>query len=208
MASTASSIEELLAPYLKNSLSQEVLTKLETYLELLLRWNARTNLTSIRDRDSIVRRHFGESLFLGQRLPAFETMLDFGTGAGFPGIPIQLLYPGRKITLAESQGKKASFLREAVRVLELGSEVYAKRVEEMPSNKVFELVTMRAVDAMASALPEAAERVQPGGSLALLVARDFTLSSEGAAAPVDFLWKDPIPVPGEGGMAWIGQKPQ
>ena len=96
--------------------------QLSAYLDLLLKWNARTNLTAIREPEEIVRRHFGESLFAGtaarrSALRRDASLLDFGSGAGFPGLPIQLLLPDLRVTLAESQGKKASFLREAVRTL-------------------------------------------------------------------------------------------
>src|ERR1700722_12701692 len=129
-----SRIAELLAPYLGDAAVPPALyAQLSTYLNLLLRWNARTNLTAIRDPEGIVCRHFGESLFCGReinkRLSAAASVLDFGSGAGFPGLPIQLLLPDFRITLAESQGKKAAFLREAARTLNLPTEVWADRVE-------------------------------------------------------------------------------
>src|SRR6202021_2800782 len=96
--------------------------------DLLLKWNSRTNLTAIRDPEEIVRRHFGESLFTGTQLPEATTLLDFGSGAGFPGLPIQLLLPNLQVTLAESQNKKATFLREVIRTLGLRTEVWAARV--------------------------------------------------------------------------------
>ena len=84
----------------------------ETYLSLLLRWNARMNLTAIRDEEGILARHFVESIACARALPAgIGTLLDFGSGAGFPGIPIALCRPEIAVTLAESQGKKAAFLR-------------------------------------------------------------------------------------------------
>jgi 16S rRNA (guanine527-N7)-methyltransferase len=150
--------------------------QLSAYLDLLVKWNARTNLTAIREPEEMVRRHFGESLFvgmqLGTRLAEGASVLDFGSGAGFPGLPIQLLRPELRITLAESQGKKASFLREAVRTLGLGTEVWAGRVEAMPAvngtPRRFDAVTLRAVDNMQQALAEARQRVAPGGWLATL----------------------------------------
>jgi 16S rRNA (guanine527-N7)-methyltransferase len=150
--------------------------QLSAYLDLLVKWNARTNLTAIREPEEMVRRHFGESLFagvqLGARLREGATVLDFGSGAGFPGLPIQLLRPELRVTLAESQGKKASFLREAVRTLGLASEVWAGRVEAMPVVKGvarrFDAVTLRAVDNMQQAVAEACQRVAPGGWLVTL----------------------------------------
>jgi 16S rRNA (guanine527-N7)-methyltransferase len=158
------------------SVPSELYTQLSAYLDLLVKWNARTNLTSIRDPEEMVRRHFGESLFagvhLGTRLSSGATVLDFGSGAGFPGLPIQLLWPELRVTLAESQGKKASFLREAVRTLGLRTEVWAGRVEAMPAvdgtPQRFDAVTLRAVDNMQQALAEARRHVVPGGWLVTL----------------------------------------
>src|ERR1700722_18488594 len=111
-------IAALLTPFLPSP-PPNILPKLSLYLDLLLKWNARTNLTAIRDPEEIVRRHFGESLFAGQHLESPSTLLDFGSGAGFPGLPIALLHSGIAVTLAESQNKKATFLREVVRSLDL-----------------------------------------------------------------------------------------
>lgn len=165
-----SRIATLLAPYLSDFPTPPALSsQLSTYLDLLLRWNARTNLTAIREPEEIVCRHFGESLFCGiaitKQLPATANLLDFGSGAGFPGLPIQLLLPQLHVTLAESQGKKAAFLREAVRTLHLPTEIWADRAESMPSTRQFDTVTLRAVDRMDQAVAAARPRVAPGGLL-------------------------------------------
>lgn len=141
--------------------------RLQAYLDLLLRWNARTNLTAILDPEEIVRRHFGESLFAGGQIASLmgdgQELLDFGSGAGFPGLPIQLLLPEVRVVLAESQGKKAAFLREAVRVLGVSTQVWSGRVESMPQERSFEVVTLRAVDQMEAASAKAWSRVKKGG---------------------------------------------
>jgi 16S rRNA (guanine527-N7)-methyltransferase len=171
---TESAIKDLLTPYLPE-VPATLLPQLSTYLDLLLKWNARTNLTAIRDPEEIVRRHFGESLFAARHLdPATpesgtSALLDVGSGAGFPGIPIALLRPGIQVTLAESQSKKSSFLREALRTLNLPNvEVWAARAETLPAPRQFRIVTLRAVDNMEAALAVARSRVVPGGQLALL----------------------------------------
>jgi 16S rRNA (guanine527-N7)-methyltransferase len=175
-----SRIISLLAPYVGDATVPEGLyPQLSTYLDLLVKWNARTNLTAIRDPEQMVVRHFGESLFCGlqltSRLPADATVLDFGSGAGFPGLPIQLLLPEFQVTLGESQNKKASFLREAVRALNLPrTEVWAKRVEDLSAETVFNAVTLRAVDNMEAALTAAAPRVAPGGFLVTLSDATYT----------------------------------
>ena len=86
------------------------------YFTVLLRWNAQLNLTAIREPEQIIQRHFVECAFAAQHLPwDVATLLDYGSGAGLPGIPIAICRPEIRVTLAESQGKKASFLREAAR---------------------------------------------------------------------------------------------
>ena len=169
-----SRIAALLAPYLGDAPTPtDLIPQLSAYLDLLVRWNARTNLTAIREPERMVERHFGESLFCGLQLkpllPPSATLLDFGSGAGFPGLPIQLLLPNLRVTLAESQGKKASFLREAVRTLKLPHTViWASRVEDMPASQTFTAVTLRAVDKMDLALIAARSRVAADGWLTTL----------------------------------------
>ncbi len=148
-------------------LSPEQLTRFDDYLALLLRWNARTNLTAIRDAETIQRRHFVESILCARALPAgISTLLDFGSGAGFPGLPIALCRPEIAVTLAESQHKKAAFLREAVRTLQIPVQVHGDRAELL--GQKFSCVTLRAVDRMEVAVPAAARLVANEGWLAIL----------------------------------------
>jgi 16S rRNA (guanine527-N7)-methyltransferase len=129
-------------------------SRFESYLSLILRWNARINLTAIRDEDGILSRHFVESIACARALPAgIATLLDFGSGAGFPGIPITLCRPEIEVTLAESNGKKAAFLQEAIRVLDITAKVHSKRAELLPDP--FDCVTLRAVDRMEQAVKAA-----------------------------------------------------
>ena len=117
-------IATLLEPFVA-PVSSELAEQLQAYLALLLRWNARINLTAIRDPEQIVTRHFGESLFAARVLRdagAFapsgqspRSLADVGSGAGFPGVPIKLLVPEIRLTLIESRNKKATFLREVIR---------------------------------------------------------------------------------------------
>ena len=185
-------IAALVEPYLDGaSVRPELISQLSVYLDLLVKWNARTNLTAIREPEEMVRRHFGESLFagvhLGRRLTPDAEVLDFGSGAGFPGLPMQLLHPELRVTLAESQGKKASFLREAVRTLGLRTEVWAARVETLPANRRFDAVTLRAVDHMQEAVAEARGRQVPGGWLVTL-ATEVQPGAECVALPEGGGW--------------------
>ena len=172
---TDARLRELLAPFVAGAeagLPENLYSKLGTYLELLVRWNARTNLTAVREPEEMVTRHFGEGVFTALQIRELVNggarLLDVGSGAGFPGLPIQLVLPELSVTLAESQGKKASFLREAVRVLGCGSEVWGDRVEAMPESRQFEIVTLRAVDKMAAAMDVAAGRLAESGIVAEL----------------------------------------
>jgi 16S rRNA (guanine527-N7)-methyltransferase len=158
------------------------------YYSLFVRWNARINLTSIRDEEGILTRHFVESIACARALPeGISTLLDFGSGGGFPGIPIALCRPEIEVSLAESQGKKAAFLQEAVRVLGLSARVYAQRAELLETR--FECVTLRAVDRMAEAMEAAGRLVAPSGWLALMTT-GRELSKLQAAAGAEISWAD------------------
>ncbi len=161
-------IAALLAPFLERPLTQSQLDQISIYIDLLLRWNARMNLTAIRNEEEIVTRHFGESLFLARHLfPAsdrdFESIqtpegapsklrlggkvsigdarvgnvrignarvIDIGSGAGFPALPLKIWAPNLHLTLIESNHKKAAFLSEAARSLTLTNvNIMAGRAE-------------------------------------------------------------------------------
>lgn len=163
----------LLQPYLPMPLQAEAVDQLSAYLDLLVKWNARTNLTAIRTPEEMVRRHFGESLFAASLVPrGTSTLLDLGSGGGFPGVPLQILRPEIAVTLAESQGKKATFLREVVRSLGLRATVWADRAEKL--EKKFDVVAMRAVDKMEGMIPVAVRATRPGGILMLLTTKTQT----------------------------------
>jgi 16S rRNA (guanine527-N7)-methyltransferase len=137
-----------------------VYDQLSDYLELLLRWNARFSLTSIKDPRQIIRRHLVECAFAAQYLPVgVQTLLDFGSGAGLPGLIFAICRPEIRVTLAEAQAKKASFLLEALRTVGSRSEVYNGRVENLPEARTFDVVSMRAVERMEVAIPAAIKRV-------------------------------------------------
>jgi 16S rRNA (guanine527-N7)-methyltransferase len=175
------------------------------YCSLLLRWNARTNLTAIRDEHGILSRHFVESIACARALPAgIATLLDFGSGAGFPGLPIALCRPEIAVALAESQGKKAAFLREAVRTLGLAASVHSGRAESIRTR--FDCVTLRAVDRMPEAVRAATGLVRPGGWLALMTTgteleRLQELSGAGLS------WLEPVPLPGSESRVLVFAKP-
>jgi 16S rRNA (guanine527-N7)-methyltransferase len=211
-------IAELLAPFLGTPPASDTLYHdISTYIDILLRWNARINLTAIRDPEEIVTRHFGESLFAARHLFAgvypvpyvlkkFDSandqrptrkdlIADLGSGAGFPGIPFKLWNPHISLTLIESNHKKATFLREATRSLTLTDiNVFNGRAEDLPPAQAgFDVVTLRAVEHFEEALQVSAALLVPGGRLALLIGS----SQQEAAATIlsTFSWSSPQPIP-------------
>ena len=178
--------------------------RFEKQLSLILRWNARINLTAIRDEEGILTRHFVESIACARALPAgITSLLDVGSGAGFPGIPIALCRPEISVTLAESQGKKAAFLQEAVRVLEVAAQVHSGRAEALAMQ--FDCVTLRAVDRMPQAVEAAGKLVAPQGWLALMTTGK-ELETLKAAAGAEFAWAEAIPLPGQDRLLALGTR--
>jgi len=181
------------------------LQDISTYIDILLRWNARINLTAIRDPEHIVTRHFGESLFAARHLfPNFSAssassavkgvdVADLGSGSGFPGLPIKLWAPEISLTLIESNHKKATFLREVARALTLTDiNIQNVRAESLPPAQ-FDVVTLRAVERFAEALPASARLVVPTGRLALLISQ--TQIPQARATLRNWSWSDPVRIP-------------
>jgi len=181
------------------------LQNISTYIDLLLRWNSRINLTAIRNPEEIVTRHFGESFFAARHLfpspnpchpegaaLATEDLIDFGSGAGFPGIPIKIWAPELRVTLIESNQKKATFLREVARTITLTNvDVFSARAQDFPGQAA--IVTLRAVERFGTALVMAARLVAPGGQLALLIGQ--SQFDQARQLLPSFEWRDAIPVP-------------
>jgi len=218
-------IAELLQPFLREANGQQLTANdtlckhISTYIDIFLRWNARINLTAIRDPEEIVTRHFGESLLAARHLfpkvypvPSVSPVVkdvdvdvdvdvakdqirlaDLGSGAGFPGLPIKLWAPNIALTLIESNQKKATFLREITRALTLTVvNIQNARAETLPPS-TFDVVTLRAVERFATILPLAATLLAPRGRLALLISSP-QLKIAHATLPT-FTWDPPIQVP-------------
>ena len=180
------------------------------YLELLLRWNEKINLTAIRNPADCVTRHFGESLFLACHLQLHGSLLDIGSGAGFPGLALKIVFPELSVTLLEPVTKKRAFLKEAARVCGFDRvAVVGDRLEELVSatpTPAFDFATMRAVGNLDELIPLAARCLKPGGNLLLW------LSQEQAAglATIDsgLTWQGPLPIPlSRTTEIWRGVKP-
>lgn len=197
-------IAELLTPFLgpahQQSLTRDDLDHISMYIDMLLRWNSRINLTAVRGEEEIVTRHFGESLFVARHLfsrvepdARRATLADVGSGAGFPGIPIKLWAPHLRVTLIESNHKKATFLREIVRVLTLADiDIKNARAEVLGEQKV-DTVTLRAVERFESILPTAARLLKPTGRLVLMIGAAQVHTAKASLAR--FSWSDFAPIP-------------
>jgi 16S rRNA (guanine527-N7)-methyltransferase len=207
----SSRIAELLKSYIVGlNLPPGIYDQLGAYLALLQRWNAKTNLTAIRDPEQIVTRHFGESLFAAgvlfanQEPGAATTLADLGSGAGFPGLPIKLAFPRLYVTLIESQNKKATFLKEVIRALRLDDiEVYNRRAEQW--GRTADVVTVRAVERFETVLPLAAGLIAPGGRLGLLIGSKQSGKAREIIANINWKMGETIPQTGDS-VILVGNK--
>lgn len=194
-----SRIAKLLGPFVPVVPGEIQLGCISTYIDLLLRWNRKLNLTAVRDPEQIVTRHFGESLFTAQQLfggmplNAGIRLSDLGSGAGFPGIPIKLAFPELQVTLIESNQKKSVFLREVIRNLALTNiDVFVGRAEKAATRSA-DVVTLRAVERFEEVLPVAARLVRAQGRVALLIGQ--AQAGKAAALLPNFSWKTAVSIP-------------
>lgn len=140
-------------------------TPLLAYLALLDRWNRTYNLTAIRDPREMVGKHLLDSLAMHPYLDA-GSLADLGTGAGLPGIPLAIAKPGLRVTLVESNGKKARFLREAVRTLGLSNARVAEtRAEALDEPGAYDAITARALATLPLIIELGGHLLKPGGRL-------------------------------------------
>jgi 16S rRNA (guanine527-N7)-methyltransferase len=139
------SFAELLIRHLggRVTINEEQISALDRHYQLLVKWNRVLNLTSIRNTEEAVIRHYCECLFFASLLPDSGRVLDLGSGAGFPGVPVAILHPEMRVTLLESHQRKAVFLKEATRDLK-NVDVVPKRAED--TSGTWDLVVSRAVD--------------------------------------------------------------
>ncbi|MFP7723392.1 16S rRNA (guanine(527)-N(7))-methyltransferase RsmG [Lysobacter sp. A3-1-A15] len=180
-----------LAPLLRAGLAELELdpaldAPLLDYLALLLRWNRTYNLTAVRDPHEMVTKHLLDSLamhpFVDALAGAGGALADLGTGAGLPGIPLAIAKPGLRVTLVESAGKKARFMREAVRQLRLADvEVAESRIEALDRPGAFDAITARALATLPLLVEWGGPLLRPGG--VLLAMKGVVPDEEIAALP-------------------------
>jgi 16S rRNA (guanine527-N7)-methyltransferase len=201
-------LAQLLSPF-GISLSVQQSRVLLTYLDLLLRWNRKINLTAIRKPEECITRHFGESLYLAERAVLIGRLLDVGSGAGFPGLALKMASRELAVTLLEPVAKKRAFLKEVVRACMFDNvEVRGERLEDylrLPSATPFDLVTARAVGNIKALVRDSAKCLAPGGRLCLWLTR-----RQAAALPglkLGLTWEQPIDLPlGRERQILVGRK--
>ena len=151
------------------------------YLALLDRWNRTYNLTAIRDPREMVTRHLLDSLAM-HAFVEDGSLADLGTGPGLPGIPLAIAKPQLQVTLVESNGKKARFLREAVRTLGLtNARVAESRAEALDQPSAYDAITARALDTLPGIIKVGGHLLKPGGQL--LAMKGIRPDEEIAALP-------------------------
>lgn len=179
------------------ALTEHDALRLLQLLEELARWNRRFNLTAIRHGPDMVTHHLLDSLAVSRYLQA-DTVVDVGTGAGFPGLPLALVNPERRFTLIDSNGKKIRFVSHALRTLGLVNvEVLQARVEALRPDRPFDTVVARAF----APLPEMLELIAPlcGPHTRVLALKGRRPAQEIAALPAGWQAQSlPLTIPGLG----------
>ncbi|HEX2569169.1 MAG TPA: 16S rRNA (guanine(527)-N(7))-methyltransferase RsmG [Polyangia bacterium] len=154
-------------------LDDQALARFATYLALLQRWNARINLTRITQTADILSKHFLDSLAIVPHLGTAQTLIDVGSGAGFPGVPAAIARPGLAVTLLESIQKKGAFLEALRRDLQLPLTVVTQRLEHfVPPAPGFDVAVSRATLAPEEWALRGASLVAPEGLLIAMLGRE------------------------------------
>ena len=152
------------------------------YLALLARWNATYNLTAIRDPREMLVKHLLDSLAMQPFVRGLGTLADLGTGPGLPGIPLAIARPGCTVTLVESNGKKARFLREALRTLKLpNARVAEVRAEALAEPGTYAAITARALATLDRIIAVGGHLLAPDGRL--LAMKAGTVAEEARSLP-------------------------
>ena len=147
-------------------LTPEAAGKLSTYVDLLIEWNPRINLTGLTSRPEIVEILVGESVLAARAVPlAGKSVLDLGSGAGIPGIIWAIIEPSIDLTSLEIREKKVAFQKEAVRILGLKIEVVRGLFPTAVAGRTFDLMVARAVRLTPPLMKQAAAMIKPGGAI-------------------------------------------
>lgn len=196
------------------SLSEVQLEQFRLYERELLFWNRRVNLISMKSPLDIPVKHFMDSLTLAEFVPDGSRLLDIGTGAGFPGMPLKILKPAISLTLVESNGRKVSFLKELGRKLQVEVEILNSRVEDLGEQYrgVFDVVVSRAGLRLRELLEAGVFFKAPGGKILAMKggdSREEETLSEGVINRLGIVLAGTrelrLPITGEGRKIYIFQ---
>ena len=191
---TSEQIKASLSPFGVHP-SMDQISKIREYIVILLKWNKSVSLTSIIDPVEIVARHFAESMYLSTIMPVENGRLaDIGSGAGFPGLALKILYQDLQVILIESNKKKCAFLSEVIRSLGLvGVEVLPVRFEEVRTETGFaNFVTSRAVGCFPELLRWSKHALFRRGHIVLWVGGEDTTKISGTAG---WTWQPAVRMP-------------
>ncbi|HRX91364.1 MAG TPA: 16S rRNA (guanine(527)-N(7))-methyltransferase RsmG [Candidatus Izemoplasmatales bacterium] len=155
-------------------LKESMYASFARYYDLLMEGNAKCNLTAITDKEEVYRKHFLDSLALAKvKKMSEQTLLDVGSGAGFPSLPLKIAFPKLRVTIVDSLGKRIAFLEDLVMKLGLNDVSIVKgRAEEYGSKNSFDIVTARAVAKMNILTELCLPFVKPGGSFLAMKSSD------------------------------------
>lgn len=178
------------------TLSDEQSQKYLRYLDMILQWNTKVNLTAITDFDDMVCKHLVDScapaLYQDILGPAGQKLVDVGSGAGFPGIPLKILRPELNVTMMDSLGKRVNFLQEVIRELELkDAEAVHIRAEDAGQasqyREIFDLCVSRAVSGLPVLSEYCLPLVRTGGSFVAYKTESAGQEAQDAANAVKLL---------------------
>lgn len=178
-------------------LTEKQLAQFQRYMELLVEWNQKMNLTAITDPEGVTVKHFYDSLILLQavEIPEGARLIDVGTGAGFPGIPLAIARPDIRLTLLDSLNKRLTFLAEVCRELGIQAELRHARAEEGGRQKElreqFDVATARAVAGMNVLSEYCLPFVKKGGVFAAMKGPDGEEEVKAAARGIGVLGGKP-----------------
>jgi len=191
---TAEGVARALAPF-GIDCSPEIAAHVLQYMDLLIQWNQKFNLTSLRDPEQVLTRHFGESFFAASSLDMSKGRLaDVGSGAGFPGLALKLLRPHLEVALIEANAKKAAFLSEVIRKLGVQDvEVLRARLDATNLRAgSLDFITARAVGHLDELLKWSHRVLRPGGRIVLWLGKE---AIEELLHYPQWEWQEPIPIP-------------
>lgn len=174
------------------TLTEEQIEKFYNYMNLLIEWNKKINLTAIVEPKDIILKHFIDSLTIVKYIKEGETIIDVGTGAGFPGIPLKIAREDLKITLADSLNKRINFLNEVINKLDLKNiETIHTRAEELGKNKKyrekFDIATSRAVANMSTLSEYLIPFIKVEGKCICMKSSDIDTELENAKNAINIL---------------------